>query len=137
MGAFLRERRSCERFPIRMNVRCRLLRKRQEATSEASGCVVDISSTGILFGPGSRHPRGAAVALSIDWPVLYDEAFPIRLSVMGSVVRSDHRGTAVKILRHGFEPWRDDPLPTEAPRAGPMIREEPGHVDNTSTGSVV
>jgi len=125
MEASRKERRSGERFLIPMNLRYRLLQKGQGATSEISGCVVDISKTGILFGPGLSHQQGAVVSLSIDWPVLYDEAFQIRLSVLGSVVRSDDRGTAIRILRHGLKPWRDEPMPTDVPEAGPTGGTEP------------
>jgi hypothetical protein len=125
MRAFGEERRAVERFPIRMNLRYRLSRKEQGAASEASGCVVDISSTGILFSPRLSHPQDAVMVLSIDWPARRDEAPPIRLSVLGRVVRSDHRGTAIRILRHGFEPWREEPMPPEAPEARAVVGEEP------------
>jgi hypothetical protein len=112
--AFGEERRVVERFPIRMDLRYRLSRNGQGSAPEASGCVVDISSTGILFRPRLNHPRDAVMVLSIDWPARRDEAPPIRLSVLGMVVRSDDRGTAIRILRHGFE----EPMPPEAPEAG-------------------
>jgi hypothetical protein len=118
--AFGEERRVSERFPIRMNFSYRLSSKGQVSALEASGCVVDISSTGILFSPGLSHPRDAVMVLSIDWPARRDKAPPIRLSVLGMVVRSDNRGTAIRILRHGFE----EPMPPEAPEAGTVVGEE-------------
>lgn len=120
MRAFGEERRVSERFPIRMNFSYRLSSKGQVSALEASGCVVDISSTGILFSPGLSHPRDAVMVLSIDWPARRDKAPPIRLSVLGMVVRSDNRGTAIRILRHGFE----EPMPPEAPEAGTVVGEE-------------
>jgi hypothetical protein len=125
MRAFGGERRAGVRFPIRMNLRYRLSRNEQGAAPEASGCIVDISSTGILFSPGLSQPQDAVMVLSIDWPVRRDEAPPIRLSVLGMVVRSDDRGTAIKILRHGFEPGRDEPMPPEAPEPGAVVGDEP------------
>jgi hypothetical protein len=123
--AFGEERRAVERFPIRMNLRYRLSRKQQETAPEASGCVVDISSAGILFSPPLRHLQDAVMMLLIDWPARPDKAPPIRLSVLGTVVRSDNRGTAVRILRHGFESWPGEPMPPEAPEAGTAVGEEP------------
>ena len=120
MRAFGEERRVGERFPIRMNFSYRLLSKGQVSAQDASGCVVDISSTGILFRPRLSHPRDTAMVLSIDWPVRRDNAPPTRLSVRGKVVRSDNRGTAIRILRHGFE----EPMPPEAPEAGAVVGEE-------------
>jgi len=125
MRAFGEERRAGVRFPIRMNLRYRLSRKDQGAAPEASGCIVDISSTGILFSPGLSQPQDAVMVLSIDWPARRDEAPPIRLSVLGMVVRSDDRGTAVRILRHGFEPWREELMPPEPPEPGAAVGEEP------------
>jgi hypothetical protein len=119
--AFGEERRVVERFPIRMNFSYRLSSKGQVSALDASGCVVDISSTGILFSPGLSHPQDAVMVLSIDWPARRDKAPPIRLSVLGMVVRSDDRGTAIRILRHGFE----EPMPPEAPEAGTAAWEEP------------
>ena len=128
--AFGGERRAGERFPIRMNLRYRLSSNGQGSASEASGCVVDISSTGILFSPRLSHPQDAVMVLSIDWPVRRDEAPPIRLSVLGMVVRSDNRGTAIRVLRHGFERGWDEPMPEEAVEARAVVGEEPrqGHI---------
>lgn len=125
MRAFGEERRVGERFPIQMNFSYRLPSKGQVSALDASGCVVDISSTGILFRPRLSHPRDAVMVLSINWPARRDKALPIRLSVLGMVVRSDNRGTAIKILRHGFEPGWDEQVPEEAPEARAVVEEEP------------
>ena len=125
MRAFGEERRVGERFPIQMNFSYRLPSKGQVSALDASGCVVDISSSGILFSPGLSHPRDAVMVLSINWPARRDKALPIRPSVLGMVVRSDNRGTAIKILRHGFEPGWDEQVPEEAPEARAVVEEEP------------
>jgi hypothetical protein len=106
-----------------MDLRYRVLLNGSVATAYKSGRVVDISSTGVLFSAGQSCPQGTAVELSLDWPVLYDEAFHIGLSVIGSVVRSDVRGTAIRILRHGFEPWRDEPVSADATEAGSLCMQ--------------
>jgi hypothetical protein len=108
-----------------MDLRYRLSRNGQGPAPEAPGCVVDISSTGILFRPRLSHPRDAVMVLSIDWPARRDEAPPIRLSVLGMVVRSDDRGTAIRIMRHGFEPGWDEQVPDEAPDARAVVEKEP------------
>ena len=119
------ERRAGERFPIQMNLRFRFSRNGRVSAADASGCVGDISSSGILFSPRLCPPRDAVLMLSIDWPIRRESAPPIRLFVLGMVVRSDTRGTAIRVLRHGFEPWRDEPMPPEAPEAGTVVVEEP------------
>lgn len=125
MKAFGDERRAVERFPIRMDLRYRLSGRHQGTAPEASGCVVDISSAGVLFSPPLRHLKDAVMMLSIDWPARPEKAPPIRLSVLGTVVRSDNRGTAIRILRHGFESLPEEPMPPEAPEAGTAAGEEP------------
>ena len=125
MRAFSGERRACERFPIRMNLRYRLSRKGQDVIPQASGCVVDISRTGILFSPRLSYPEDGVMVLLIDWPARRKEAPPVRLSVLGVVVRSDDRGTAIRIMRHGFEPGWDEQVPEEAPEARAVVEEEP------------
>ena len=102
------ERRTGERFPIRMDLSYRFYLKRKPI-SEGSGKTVDISSSGVLFAPGRTYPQGAAAELFIEWPVLYENVLPMRLAVVGLVVRSDRRGTAVRILRHRFKSGKKGP----------------------------
>lgn len=112
------ERRSGKRFPIRMALSYRLSRERKPI-SEGSGTTVDISSTGVLFRTGGVCPQDAAAELFIDWPALYDNAVPLKLAVVGLVVRSDRRGTAVQIVR-----YRLRSLPKVTP---------PGHTETEPT----
>jgi hypothetical protein len=121
MRDFGGERRSGRRFPIRMDFRYRLSRSGQGTTPVASGCVVDISRTGILFSPRLSYPEDGVMVLLIDWPARRDKAPPVRLSVLGTVVRSDDRGTAIRIMRHGFELGREEPMPPEAPEARAVV----------------
>jgi hypothetical protein len=48
-------------------------------------------------------PIGVPVELSLGWPVLLNDSCPMKLTVYGSVVRSDLRGAAVAIERYEFE----------------------------------
>ena len=125
MRDFGGERRSGRRFPIRMDFRYRLSRSGQGTTPVASGCVVDISRTGILFSPRLSYPEDGVMVLLIDWPARRDKAPPVRLSVLGTVVRSDARGTAIRIMRHGFEPGWDEQVADEVVKAGAIAWEGP------------
>lgn len=123
------ERRSEERFPIRMDLSYRLWLQRQ-SVSEGSGTTVDVSSTGVLFTPGLIYPQDSSAELFIKWPVLYDNVLPLGLAVVGLVVRSDHRGTAIRILRYWLKPWKEG-LPPE--RAKPEPR--PGRTPRPKTAA--
>src|SRR5690349_19958764 len=81
------ERRSKVRFPMRREMRYKLLK--DGATSESgSGETIDIGSGGIGFSIGHDLPVGAFIELSISWPVLLDQSCPMRLNVFGRVVRN-------------------------------------------------
>ena len=118
--SFEMERRTGERFPISMDLRYRLKLERKHI-AEGVGKTVDISSAGVLFRPRLIYPSDTTAELIITWPVPSDNALPLKLTVVGSVVRSDHRGTAIRIARYRFNssqkgPPRDRAVP--APPAG-------------------
>jgi hypothetical protein len=102
-----------------MGLRFRVVSKDSTASLRGFGSIIDISRTGVLFGPSRACPTGTAVQLSIDWPVLCDGAFPIKLAVSGFVVRRDERGIAIRIARYGFEPMWDSPPNPELAGAEP------------------
>jgi hypothetical protein len=131
-GTAGRERRAGTRFPIQLALRFRLHNLGQSIL-EGEGTVIDISRSGVFFQPGRSfelggagadwpvadfaalfygggHQMGSAIELLVDWPALYDRVSPMRLLVIGAVARSDDKGTAVRILRHGLRPLRDEDL---------------------------
>lgn len=81
------ERRMKTRFPMRREVRYRLL---QGSTIIASGVgeTVDISSGGVAFIADQPVTVGAFIELSVSWPVLLDSNCPMRLVTFGRVLRS-------------------------------------------------
>lgn len=97
------ERRLGRRFPLKMDVQYQLfLTGERRILSEGADHTVDISNTGVLLNTPKACPLGAAAVLTIKWPVASEDAIPMHLHVAGSVVRSDPRGTAIRILRHDF-----------------------------------
>ena len=123
------ERRSGQRFPIRMPVAYRLfLKEDRRVLSQGKGQTIDISHTGVLFNTLKMYPVGAAAEMLIEWPP-GAEKIQVQLSLIGSVVRSDEHGTAVRILRHSFrsmqgEVFVPNPAGTELPNR-PEPEEEP------------
>jgi hypothetical protein len=101
------ERRYGQRFPIAMDVKYRLT---QHGRTFSCGQVqtVDISSTGVLLNTLEACPEGTAAELSIDWPAHPENMFTVQLRLVGSVVRTDSRGTAIRIIRHRFKRSQDE-----------------------------
>jgi len=66
--------------------------------------------------------------LAIDWPVIYQESCRMALAVTGSVVRSDERGTAIRIAHHALRPWRHEVTPAEALESESIVANRRGPV---------
>jgi hypothetical protein len=95
------ERRSKIRFPWRSAFRYKVL-ENDMIVASGNGETIDISSGGISFLQDRPLAPGAFVELAIGWPVLLDDACPMRLIVFGRVVRSNVQGTACTIERWEF-----------------------------------
>jgi len=95
------ERRSKVRFPMRREMRYKLLKDGASAESGV-GETVDIGSGGIGFSVGHDLPVGAFLELSVSWPVLLDQSCPMRLIVFGRVVRNLGGKSACTIDKYEF-----------------------------------
>jgi hypothetical protein len=47
-------------------------------------------------------PIDASIELVMKWPFLLHGVRPMNLVMLGSVVRSDSKGSAVRVIRHEF-----------------------------------
>jgi hypothetical protein len=96
------ERRGTNRFPVREDVRYRLVQAR---TANLSGCgtTLDIGSGGILFTTEDKLPMGRMVELSVNWPARLDGVCPLQFVATGRVVRSEALQAAVRIERYEFK----------------------------------
>ena len=70
------------------------------------GQTLDMSAGGIFIDASEAVPVGSTLELEIDWPGLYHDKPMVRLLVIGSVVRNDGRGTALRIVSHQFRQVR-------------------------------
>ncbi len=95
------DRRLKNRFPIRREVRYKLL---EEGAMVASGAgeTCDISSGGVAFTPDGELKTGAFVELSISWPVLLDDRCAMRLIAFGRVVWTNGDRAACTIDKYEF-----------------------------------
>jgi hypothetical protein len=93
-----RERRSRYRYALEWNVQYKL----PQSHKIFPGRMRDISSAGVCFVSGDVLPAGTVVELSVNWPVLLLDVCPLKLVLKGRVIRSDERGTALRLFGHEF-----------------------------------
>ena len=66
------------------------------------GRTINLSSGGALFQTAGQIVKDAEIHLSIEWPVKLEDGVPLRLFLVGQVLRCEHGCTAVKILVYQF-----------------------------------
>ena len=94
------ERRLHRRYPIALHVQY-TLRKREEICG-GSGGTVDISTGGVIFKTKDPLPPSGEIDLTLDWPFLLNHACALKLLAHGWIVRSDTKGTAVRVVSYDF-----------------------------------
>ncbi len=102
------ERRHHQRFPIAARAQFVL------AGVQAQAVTSNISSGGVLLKSEMILPVGKQIQLFIDWPALLDQRCPLRLTVVGKVLRSNESGTAVGIIRYDYRIRPKTPTPFHA-----------------------
>jgi len=95
------DRRETNRFPVKEDVRYRVLQSKSGQIT-GSGKTVDISSGGILFTTSEPLQPGRLVEISVNWPVRLDGTCPLQLVATGRVVRAEKDRAAVRIERYEF-----------------------------------
>ena len=96
------DRRATNRFPVREEVRYRVLHAKGTPAGGV-GKTLDIGSGGILFTTEDRLPMGRLVEVAVNWPVRLDGACPLQFVAVGKVVRSEATQAAVQIARYEFK----------------------------------
>jgi len=94
------DRRSARRYTMRLPLRYRV-RTRNGVVYSGTGVTQNISCKGIHFTTGEKIVPKGFVQLYLEWPVLSDGR-PLELQIVGSVVRADEAGVAVRAVRHEF-----------------------------------
>ncbi len=87
------------------------------------GKSVDISSGGIKFTTESSLNPGDMIELSMNWPAMLGGGCPLRLQILGYVVRGGPLTAAAKIVRYEFRTSRE-----AADEAAAMLRGQPVEV---------
>ena len=92
------ERRVRGRYPIQLEVRCRL----SHSGEVLSGETCDLSSFGVRFRLDRDLCRGERVALSLVWPIRLEQRCPLQPVLHGFVTRSQAREMPMVVTRYGF-----------------------------------
>ena len=93
------DRRHAIRFPIRCDIQYRVLGSKA-GEQVGTGQTINLSSAGVLFTAAHVLPVKSRVQLSIEWPVRLDRECPLKMVVLGKVVRSEEGCAAVNIKHY-------------------------------------
>ena len=93
------ERRIHRRYPITLDVQYKLVAT-DTGEQVGIGKTVNVSSGGVLFEATDGLPARSLIELFIDWPLLKEDARPLKLVMYGRVIRSDGQLAAVRVSRH-------------------------------------
>jgi len=96
------ERRDATRFPVREEVKYRVVHRRSEQAA-GTGQTVNIRSGGILFTTEERLPVGCKVELSVNWPARLHGTCPLKFVAIGRVIRSEAHRAAVQVEKYEFK----------------------------------
>ena len=91
------ERRTRQRYPLRMPLWCKILRRRLNGIF---GETVNISSKGLLFTAAQPIPCRTRLEILIDWPVASPHGGTLKLELLVRTIRCDGSLVAAEIQRH-------------------------------------
>ena len=90
------DRRSYNRYPIRLEIEYKLL-KRGHPKRVGYGRTVNVTSCGILFEADDALPIETSIKLEMKWPFLLEGVCALKLDARGTIIRSDTKKAAVQI----------------------------------------
>ena len=102
IGGGLPDRRDTNRFPLRQEVRYRVMQSRTVKIIGV-GTTLNMGSGGILFTTEQTLDLGQTVELSVNWPARLDGTCPLQFVASGRVVRAESNRAAVRIERYEFK----------------------------------
>lgn len=98
------ERRTNQRFPLRLAVTYRKLSARVPATPVAPGIgeTVNIGSKGLEFTTSEPLETGDLVRVSVEWPVRLDQRISLTLVAEGRILRGGNGRAIMNIGAYEF-----------------------------------
>jgi hypothetical protein len=94
------EHRSHQRYPIKLEVEYRVLKKGR--VERGFGRTLNISSGGVFFETKSSVPPNGQIELLLNWSFLLEVKYPLKLVMRDRIVRTDGKGVAIKFKHHEF-----------------------------------
>lgn len=91
------DRRASHRYPVSME----LTYRERKGDQAGTGRTLDMSSRGLCCSGLEPLPAGTEIEVSLDWPVLLEDC-PLKMVIVGHVLRSGAGRTALLILRYQF-----------------------------------
>lgn len=102
------ERRSKQRYPVRLNIRYRSLDPRSPLSG--TGRSLNVGSGGLLVDCEGDVRLGMELEVILEWPSLLNDTTPLQLVTAGRVVRCEDSSFAVEFSQYEFRTMRRRPL---------------------------
>jgi hypothetical protein len=115
------ERRKKARFPMHRELRYKLLDD-DTIVESGMGQTIDMGSGGVAFQIDHALTPGLFIELSISWPVLLEDACPMRLIVFGRVLRSYLRQSVCTVDKYEFRTQARAARPLATVRTDSMLQ---------------
>jgi len=96
------DRRGTSRFPVREEVRYKVLQPPKAPPIIGCGQTLNIGSGGILFTTEEKLAVGRTVEIAVNWPARLDGTCPLKFVATGKVIRAEMGKAAVRIERYEF-----------------------------------
>jgi len=97
----LSERRHATRFPVKEEVRYKVLNGKGPSFT-GTGQTLNIGSGGILFTTEGKLPIGRMVEISVNWPARLGGDCALKFVATGRVIRADDSTAVMRIERYEF-----------------------------------
>jgi hypothetical protein len=96
------DRRGTSRFPVREEVRYKVLQSSKTPPVIGCGQTLNMGSGGILFTTEERLTVGRTVEIAVNWPARLDGTCPLKFVATGKVIRAESGKAAVRLERYEF-----------------------------------
>ena len=96
------DRRGTSRFPVREEVRYKVLQPSKAPAIIGSGQTLNIGSGGILFTTEEKLTVGRTVEIAVNWPARLDGVCPLKFVATGKIIRAEIGRAAVRIEKYEF-----------------------------------
>jgi hypothetical protein len=94
------DRRADTRYELELDLRFSYQHRGE--THWGVGWTAELSGGGVCFRTNSPPPTGVEAELRIHWPFLLQNILPLQLEMRGTIIRTDSKGTVLKVRSYAF-----------------------------------